>query len=343
MKEFEDILSNIALIGIAILVVLLVARAWYLWHTRHPRKHLGAAPKAVIVLRIASALGFAMLGFGLVAYLFVLQRGSAFMPIGLKIALAGLLLAVLAFEITARLWPKLPAGRLALARGFAGTLACWVVGGFLVTLFWTASRYPPEGYEVLLDPPFEGTWVAIGAGATGRTNHHNRILSQRFAIDIAKACPDGRLFRGKGTALDESCTFGAAILAPAAGVVTHVVDGLPDGDSKKELAGNHVIIRLAEERYVALAHLKQGSIVVAPGDTVEPGQKIGLAGNSGNSDFPHLHIHVQNGPVYDIRKSISIPFRFRNAEVKRFLFWHRVNSVALLSNDRIRADAISNN
>lgn len=341
MKEFEDILSNLALIGIAVLATILATRTWYLWRTRHKRQHLRAAPKGVVVLRIASAVGLTLLGYGLVAYLFVLQRGSAFMPMTLKFVLAGLLLAVLACEIAAHLWPKLPVGRLALTRGIVGAVASWAFGGWLVALFLAADRYPPESRELSLDLPFEGEWVAMGAGATARTNHHARIASQRFAIDLAKACPDGRLFRGEGKAHEESCTFGATILAPAAGVVVHMVDGLADGNSKHELAGNHVVIRMAESRYVALAHLQQGSIVVESGDAVETGQKIGRAGNSGNSDFPHLHIHVQDGPLYDIRRSRSIPFRFRNSELKRFLFWHPTNA-ALLSNDRIRRAAIAN-
>lgn len=341
MKEFEDILSNVALIGIAVLATFLATRTWYLWRTRRKRQHLGAAPKGVVILRIASVLGLVLLGYGLVAYLFVLQRGSALMPMTLKVALAGFLLAVLACEIAAHLWPKLPVGRLALTRGIAGAVASWAFGGLLAALFLTADRYPPEGQEVLLDPPFEGEWVAMGAGATARTNHHNRIASQRFAIDIAKACPDGRLFRGEGKAHEESCTFGATILAPAAGVVVHVVDGLPDGNSRQELAGNHIVIQMTENRYVALAHLQQGSIVVESGDVVEIGQRIGRAGNSGNSDFPHLHIHVQDGPGYDIRRSSSIPFLFRNSEVKRFLSWRPIDA-ALLSNDRIRPAAIAN-
>ena len=35
-----------------------------------------------------------------------------------------------------------------------------------------------------------------------------------------------------------------------------------------------------------------GSITVSIGDTVSEGQVIGLVGNSGNSDLPHLHFQV---------------------------------------------------
>lgn len=36
---------------------------------------------------------------------------------------------------------------------------------------------------------------------------------------------------------------------------------------------------------------------VAVGEQVAPGQRLGRCGNSGNSDFPHIHMHVQDAPV----------------------------------------------
>ena len=39
-------------------------------------------------------------------------------------------------------------------------------------------------------------------------------------------------------------------------------------------------------------HLQPGSLRVKVGDKVKRGQVLGLLGNSGNSDAPHLHFHV---------------------------------------------------
>ncbi len=336
MKAFEDLLSGIAWIGIAVFALLLAIRVISLWRTRRQRRGLRHAPGWVASACVAAVLGLGLLGYGLIAYLFVLQRGSAFMPEPLKLVLAGVLLVWLATSVVAHLWPRLPVGRWTMGFRIAGAVLSCALGTLLALSFWNAARYPTEGHALLLQPPFEGEWVATGAGASASTNHHHRIASQRYAIDIAKACEDGRLFRGEGAALEDSCTFGAAVLSPVDGVVAHVVDGLPDRDSRQELAGNHVIIRLDEGRYVALAHLQQGSVSVAPGEAVRMGQPVGRAGNSGNSDFPHLHIHVQDSAVYDLRESRSIPFRFTNAQVKRYLFWRQPDSVALLANDRIR-------
>ena len=46
--------------------------------------------------------------------------------------------------------------------------------------------------------------------------------------------------------------------------------------------------------YVLLAHLKQSSMTVFPGQRVVRGAVLGHCGNSGRSPVPHLHMHVQN-------------------------------------------------
>lgn len=60
------------------------------------------------------------------------------------------------------------------------------------------------------------------------------------------------------------------------------------------------MIDIGAGRYVAFAHLRPGSISVAVGDQVRPGQKIAEIGNSGNTDQPHLHLQVQNTPEFDV-------------------------------------------
>ncbi|MEZ5419739.1 MAG: M23 family metallopeptidase [Vicinamibacterales bacterium] len=336
MKEFEVLLTQVAWGVIAVLVVLVAGAGIALGRTWSQRGPLGRATRGQRVLSVAALLSRVALVAGLLGYLFVLQRGSSFMPPALKLAIAGLLMSWLLLQAAAWLRPRRRRGLWADVWAGLGALVPAVVGGGLLWLYAASTQSPALESSVMLDLPFDGEWVATGAGASARTNHHHRIASQRHAVDVAKACPDGRLFRGDGRTHAESCTFGALVLSPAAGVVVHVVDGLADGDSRRELPGNHVIIRVTADRFVALAHLQQGSVAVAEGDTVVVGQPIGRAGNSGNSDFPHLHVHVQDGPVYDLRGSRSIPFRFRQAEVKRFLWWRLTDDVALLANDRIR-------
>ena len=64
--------------------------------------------------------------------------------------------------------------------------------------------------------------------------------------------------------------------------------------------GNYVVLQIGEGRYVCFGHLKSQSIRVTVGQRVHPGDMIGLVGNSGNSDEPHLHLQAQNSPVFDV-------------------------------------------
>ena len=48
--------------------------------------------------------------------------------------------------------------------------------------------------------------------------------------------------------------------------------------------------------------------MVRKGQRVRAGQPLGLLGNSGNSDAPHLHFHVMDGPLP--LASNGVPFRF---------------------------------
>ena len=93
------------------------------------------------------------------------------------------------------------------------------------------------------------------------------------------------------------------MLAPADGVVIEVQDDIAENTPGSSLpnvhpGGNHVSIQTAPEEFLTLAHMQPGSITVAKGDTVTTGQLLGLAGNSGNSSEPHLHIHLQNEPDF---------------------------------------------
>ena len=102
-----------------------------------------------------------------------------------------------------------------------------------------------------------------------------------------------------------------------------MIDSRPDapvGDSDLEHPeGNIVVIDIGGGRYVMYAHLKQGSARVRVGDRVVSGQDIGLVGDSGNSDEPHLHIQVQSSPTFEISDDDleTFPILFRDTIVIR--------------------------
>lgn len=336
MSEFEATLQLIGRVAIGIIVMLFLARILWVLRTRRERGGIGAATPWAKVMGAFRILVLAAVAYGALHYLFVLQRGSAFMPENIKAVLASVLLGYLVFEMVIAWFAQArEPGWVATSFGLFASLGLAIVGGLLIVLWIRASSYPVSA-STALALPFAGEWVAIGAGPTGITNHHDRVRSLKYALDIVRTCADGRVFRGEGLTNAESCTFGAPVLAPAAGVVVHVVDGLPDQRSKTQLAGNHVVIRLDADHYVALAHFKNGSVRVKVGDVVEPGQVIGAAGNSGNSDFSHLHVHVQDTPRYEPSTTVTYPFHFENLLRKRFLWWEQLDEGFLLSNDHVR-------
>ena len=203
-----------------------------------------------------------------------------------------------------------------------------------VSLSWLIANtlpYPPPEECVVLDLPVRGTWLAGHAGASEVTNFHT---THRYAIDVLKLGPDGRLVDGSDRVVTNWYGYDEPVYAPADGQIVKVVDGSPCGPigagDRLNPAGNHVIIDIGNDRQVLLAHLAAGSVAVEEGEYVTSGAPIGRVGNSGNSEAPHLHLHVQGA------SKTMIPFRFRSMQRKRWLFWTQVTNGYLIRNDRFR-------
>ena len=101
---------------------------------------------------------------------------------------------------------------------------------------------------------------------------------------------------------------GVAVIAMADGKVLRGRDGVPDRLvlTKSDRAavanrecGNGLLVEQGAYQ-VQYCHMKQGSLVVKPGDRVAKGQKLGEVGASGMAQFPHLHITVRkNNAIID--------------------------------------------
>ena len=148
--------------------------------------------------------------------------------------------------------------------------------------------------------PFEGRWFVYQGGDTPNVNHHMAVPAQWFGVDFVKVGgPSQRaLSRVEPKAPEDFYSWNEPVLSPAAGEVVAVVDDLPDNPvgirDPDRPAGNHVVVRTADGRFVFVAHLRRGSVAVRRGERVDAGRLLGRCGNSGNSDFPHVHVHVQN-------------------------------------------------
>jgi hypothetical protein len=173
------------------------------------------------------------------------------------------------------------------------------------------SRY--LGYETRtpLRLPFEGQWYVVWGGRTLEQNYHAADRAQRFAIDVLIS-RNGVTHTGDASELENYYCWGQPILAPAAGTVVSASDDLPDNPigstDATHPAGNHVVLDFGNGEYGFLAHMREGSIRVAAGDTVAPDQELGRCGNSGNTSEPHLHFHLQTTP--DLGSGEGLPAFF---------------------------------
>jgi murein DD-endopeptidase MepM/ murein hydrolase activator NlpD len=71
----------------------------------------------------------------------------------------------------------------------------------------------------------------------------------------------------------------------------------------KLFAGNYVLLDIGGGRFASYAHFQPNSLKVKVGDRVKLGQVLGLVGNSGNSDLPHLHFHITNAASRSVPKA----------------------------------------
>jgi len=95
--------------------------------------------------------------------------------------------------------------------------------------------------------------------------------------------------------------LGVPVLAAASGKVIGVRDGEPDVAvsirGKESLAGkdagNGVVIDHGNGWRTQYSHLRQGSVKVLMGQIVKKGLALGMIGESGNADFPHVDFAVR--------------------------------------------------
>ncbi len=101
---------------------------------------------------------------------------------------------------------------------------------------------------------------------------------------------------------------GVAVVAAAEGTVRGVRDNMQDVSIKStgrdavksRECGNGVVINHPAGYETQYCHMRSGSIIVKQGEKVRAGQKLGLIGLSGATEFPHLHFEVRRlGRVFD--------------------------------------------
>ncbi len=173
---------------------------------------------------------------------------------------------------------------------------------------------------IVVAPPLRGTWLAGDSVNNGKDAAHRRAIlvidgrawiAQRYAIDWVQVRDvDGKLTTWRG-AEDRNASYfcyGQPIYSVADGTVVAATDGIaenvPHSGTHAEpitfdnAGGNHVVVKIAPNRYAFYAHMRPGTVQVKVGQSVHVGDLIGDVGNSGSSEEPHLHFHVDDEPSF---------------------------------------------
>jgi hypothetical protein len=220
--------------------------------------------------------------------------------------------------------------------------------GILTGATYAASMtesVPSRSSQIVLWLPFAGRWLARNSPARRVPSHGTDLLGERYAIDFVgvdhrRRTADRRDWRTffASEPAERFFAYGRPILAPADGTVVDVHDRELDHVGRRSqltlvpyalgqparlrqgvgaIAGNYLIIGLREEGvFVALVHLRAGSIRVAIGEVLSTGQPVAQCGNSGNSTQPHLHVQVMDSQDLSVARGLPMAFR-------RFREWPR--------------------
>lgn len=157
------------------------------------------------------------------------------------------------------------------------------------------QRFGKSTY-VQIGLPFFGEW-SVDQGYNGKYTHRDNY---RFAWDFVIRDASDKTFRSTGQTPDDYYGYNMPVVAPAAGYIVAVIDGIDDNAignmNIKENWGNAVIIKHADYLYSKIAHLKKDSFTVKVGDYVRKGDVLAALGNSGRSPEPHIHFQLQATP-----------------------------------------------
>ena len=119
------------------------------------------------------------------------------------------------------------------------------------------------------------TVACIPAGYDGHKGTDFRVLTTRIIADVVASAP-GTVKAVRNNMPDK--------------LVISMEDRVRVRDRE---CGNGVVITHGDGWETQYCHLRQGSVLVRPGEQLERGQKLGEVGYSGFAAFPHVHLSLR--------------------------------------------------
>jgi murein DD-endopeptidase MepM/ murein hydrolase activator NlpD len=184
----------------------------------------------------------------------------------------------------------------------SGTLATGEVFAFSQSIYVRDGGYPytaltvdPKTIDPAVTQPEDAQWMALARPVTPVkqwTGKFRNPVEPPFQNCFPSRFGERRSYNGSGynsfhTGLDFCGDIGNKIFAPAAGTVVF--------SGPLTVRGNATLIDHGWGVYSAYFH--QSKFEVKVGDRVQPGQEIGLIGNTGRVTGPHLHWEIIIGDV----------------------------------------------
>lgn len=196
-------------------------------------------------------------------------------------------------------------------------------------LYFTGTAGYTE-YAQLAFPMQRGKYFVL-QGGKGLPANVAHFSSRRavYAMDIVKLDRWGRrCSKIFSKSLADYFIFGDTVYSPCDGIIERAIGSNPDNVPPHRERGPHnlngVVIDGAAYT-VFLGHMQQGKVFVSAGQHVVLGQALGLAGNSGMSIEPHLHIQAHKKAT-DGRMWYEMPQLFILFDEQEYLLFEEIDA-----------------
>lgn len=171
------------------------------------------------------------------------------------------------------------------------------ISGMWVLPFKTA--FPDLGKnETVLRLPVNNQWRVMWGGDRRNQSKYFGSRVSHNALELVISSRFNKTFRREGKRNKDYFAYGQPVVAPAAGTVVAVINGVednrPHSPNPFDRLGNAIMIEHTAHEYSVVGHLMKNSITVRVGERVVAGLPIARCGNSGDSSQPSVYYHLQD-------------------------------------------------